>query len=296
MQQSVLESPEVNTLESNKYLRSFFSRALRLFLQNELTAAAAEMAYYLVFAFFPLLMVVHASLSMVLSDYAIQNTFFYSLLPDMLEELVKTYLDHVGENGDLSFLFLGIFLTVYTLSKFMKSAKRTIRRIYRSKRGKYLFTEWGISIVLSFLIIAAFYVSLFLLILGGQLLGFVEGLFPAFRVLHLESLTRILFTAATIYTVVTLFYLWIPHVKQSFWDVLPGTVFTSVSWVLVSSLFSFYMNHFSKYSLIYGSLGAFIMLMLWIYMSCLILLLGAVVNAALRNKPDAPVITHSTES
>lgn len=287
----------MNTLGSIKHnSNSFPARVLRLILQNELTAAAAEMAYYLVFAFFPLLMVVHASLSMVLSDYDIQNTFFYSLLPDMIEELVKTYLDHIGENGDLSFLFLGIFLTIYTLSKFMKSAKRTIRRIYPSQRGKTLFTEWGISIILSFLIIAAFYVSLFLLILGGQILGFLESLVPAFRALHLESLTRILFTAATIYTVVTLFYLWIPHVKQSFWDVLPGTVFTSVCWVLVSSLFSFYMNHFSKYSLIYGSIGAFIMLMLWIYMSCLILLLGAVVNAALRKSTDGPAITHISKS
>ncbi len=271
----------MNELTPIRDKKSFLYRALRLVLQNELTAAAAEMAYYLVFAFFPLLMVTHASLSMVLLDYDIQSSFFYSLLPNMLEDLVGTYLQHVSENSNLSFLFLGIFLTVYTLSKFMKSAKRTIRRIYGTNRSKYPITEWSVSVILSLLIIAAFYVSLFLLILGGQIVGFLENTFPMFRMLHLEAVTRFLFTAAMIYTVVTLFYLWIPHVRQSFWNVLPGTVFTSVCWVLVSTLFSFYMNHFSKYSLIYGSIGAFIMLMLWIYMSCLILLLGAVVNAVL---------------
>lgn len=277
----MLDGTEVNELTLFRNKNSFLPRAFRLFIENELTAAAAEMAYYLVFAFFPLLMVIHASLSMVLLDYDIQTSFFYSLLPNMLEDLVETYLQHVGENSNLSFMFLGIFLTVYTLSKFMKSAKRTIRRIYGSGRSKYVITEWSISVILSLLIIAAFYVSLFLLILGGQIVGFLESTFPMFRMLHLEAVTRFLFTAATIYAVVTLFYLWIPHVRQGFWNVLPGTVFTSVCWVLVSTLFSFYMNHFSKYSLIYGSIGAFIMLMLWIYMSSLILLLGAVINAAL---------------
>lgn len=239
------------------------------------------MAYFLVFAFFPLLMVVHASLSLAIHDFDIQNTFFFTLLPNALKELVDTYLQHIGNNSNFSYLVIGIILTVYTLSRFMKSAKRTVRRIFRSHGYALPIAEWIISIILSVLIIVAFYVSLFLLILGGQIIHFLNTYLPFFSQLHIQSISRILFTGAMIYMIVTLFYLWIPNIHQTFWNVLPGTVFTSVCWVFVSSVFSFYMNHFSKYSLIYGSIGAFIMLLLWIYMSCLILLLGAVINASL---------------
>lgn len=267
-----------------KSKNSFLYRCVRLFFQNDLTSAAAEMAYFLVFAFFPLLMVIHASLSMAIQGFDIESTFFYTLLPDALEDLVGTYIQYVGQNSNFSYLVLGIILTVYTLSRFMKSAKRTVRRIFRSHGYTFPLAEWGISIVVSVLIIVAFYVSLFLLILGGQILAFLQTYIPFFGLLHIQTISRILFTGATIYMVVTLFYLWIPNIHQSFWDVLPGTVFTSLCWVLVSTVFSFYMNHFSNYSLVYGSIGAFIMLLLWIYMSCLILLLGAVVNAALYAK------------
>ena len=277
-------SAEVTHLQLFKNKNSFLYRCVRLFFGNDLTSAAAEMAYFLVFAFFPLLMVVHASLSMAIQGFDIQNTFFYTLLPNALEELVDSYLQYIGQNSDVSYLVIGIVLTVYTLSRFMKSAKRTVRRIYRSHGYKMLIAEWGISIVVSILIIAAFYVSLIVVILGGQIAKFLNTYLPFFDLLHIQSISRILFTAATIYAVVTLFYLWIPNIRQGFWNVLPGTIFTSACWVLVSTVFSFYMNHFSNYSLVYGSIGAFIMLLLWIYMSCLILLIGAVVNAALYFK------------
>ena len=263
---------------------SFLHRFFRLFFRNEITAASAEMAYFLIFAFFPLLMVIHASFSMAIQGFDIENTFFYSLLPNVIEDLLDTYIQHISANSNMSFLVLGIVLTVYTLSKFMKSTKRTVRRIYRSHGYSLPIAEWGVSIVLSVLIIVAFYVSLFLLILGGQILAFIERTFPVFNVIKIQSISRFLFTAAVIYSVVTLFYLWIPNVRQKLYDVFPGTLFTSVCWVLVSSVFSFYMNHFSNYSVIYGSIGAFIMLLLWIYMSCLILLVGAVINAVLYAK------------
>ena len=120
---------------------SFLYRCIRLFFQNDLTSAAAEMAYFLVFAFFPLLMVVHASLSMAIQGFDIENTFFYTLLPDALEDLVAAYIQYIGQNSNLSYLVLGIVLTVYTLTRFMKSAKRTVRRIFRSHGYAFPVTE-----------------------------------------------------------------------------------------------------------------------------------------------------------
>ena len=265
---------------------SFIFRFFKVFFKNNLTSSAAELAYYLVFAFFPLLMVVHASFSMVLQEFDIKNTFLYSILPDVVEELLDAYIEHVSTHSNTSFLLVGVLLTIFTLSRFIKSLKNTIRVLYRSHNYKSPVTEIGMSLVFSVLIISAFYASVFLLILGGQLLKFIETHFHIISIIKLQTFSRIAFTGIIIYAVVWLLYFWIPNVKQKAVDIFPGTIFASVCWVLLSGIFSFYMNNFSSYSLIYGSIGAFIMLLTWIYMSCLIILAGAVINALIYNKKN----------
>ena len=74
--------------------------------------------------------------------------------------------------------------------------------------------------------------------------------------------------------------------------VLPGIFFALLAWLAVSIGFSFYVENFSNYSLIYGTLGTFIVVLLWLYMTAMVLILGAELNAiieslkALKNKPS----------
>lgn len=254
-----------------------------MFFKNHLMSNAAEMAYFLVFAFFPLLMVIHASFSMVLQNFNIQKSFFYSLLPDVIEGLVDGYIEHISSHSNLSFLLLGIFLTVYTLSNFMKSMKRAVRKVYKSSSVLTPLAEIIVSLIFSVLILAAFYGSLILLVLGDYVLAFLNRIIPIFDSVFVQSVSGLIFTTLIIFAVISLLYFWLPNKKLKFKDIYPGAIISTAGWILVSVLFSFYMNNFSSYSLIYGSIGAFIMLMLWIYISCIVLLLGAVINAVIYN-------------
>ena len=253
-------------------------------VHNQLTSAAAEMAYYLIFAFFPLLMVIHASLSMLLADFDFDASIIFSIVPMQIENLLRSYTEHISKNSNLSFLLLGIILTIYTLSKFMKSLKKAVRRIYCSHNYSMPLADWGVSIVFAVLIIATFYVSLFLLILGEHLFSLIRISFPLVNFSFFQSYFRYIYTAVVICVVVALLYYMIPNVKHSIKEILPGTLFSSASWIIVSGIFSFYMNNFSRYSVIYGSIGAFIMLLLWIYILCLLILLGAVINSLIYDK------------
>ena len=70
----------------------------------------------------------------------------------------------------------------------------------------------------------------------------------------------------------------VPNLRLTFRQVLPGALFSFGSWVLVSLVFSFYVDNIARYSLLYGSLGAIIVLMLWLYITCITLLLGPMLN------------------
>lgn len=263
---------------------SFIVLFIKSALKNDITSAAAEMAYYLIFAFFPILLVVHASSSMILGAYDPESSFFYSLLPDEIENIVDSYIYQISKNNNLSFLIFGIILTIYTLSRFMRSFKRTVRQIYFSSDKASTLAETIISIIFSVILIAAFYASLIVIVLQDKILFYLKGLFPGFDFPNLESLIHFSFAAVLIFSFFSLLFFRIPNLNQKFKDIYPGAISSTIGLIVIATGFSFYMNHFSNYSLIYGSISAFIMLLLWIYMSCLILLSGSVINSILYNK------------
>ena len=81
-----------------------------------------------------------------------------------------------------------------------------------------------------------------------------------------------------LFVMLAFMYYFVPNRKMKWRNVLPGTVFSVVGWIILTLGFSFYINHFGRYSLIYGSLGAIIVLMLWLYLVGILLVLGGELN------------------
>lgn len=76
-------------------------------------------------------------------------------------------------------------------------------------------------------------------------------------------------------------YKYTPSKRLTWKETFPGAVFTTVGWILTSIGFSYYVNHFGSYSKIYGSIGAIIALMSWLFISSVIILIGGEINATL---------------
>ena len=78
--------------------------------------------------------------------------------------------------------------------------------------------------------------------------------------------------------VFVLIYTFFPNKKMRFYMQIPGAMFTSLAWLVFSELFSIYVNNFSTFSTLYGSLGVIILVMLWLYICMSIVFIGAVIN------------------
>jgi membrane protein len=89
---------------------------------------------------------------------------------------------------------------------------------------------------------------------------------------------RILIVVGFVFLFMLLLCYWMPNCKMKWRDVLPGTIFILCAWVVCTTIFSIYFNNFNRYDVIYGSIGAIMVLLLWLYMSCIVILLGFVVN------------------
>ncbi len=267
----------------NRKKQGLAYRFFRIFIDNSILPASAEMSYYLLFAFFPLLMVVYASFSLapdVFSDFGFSQNVLH-LLPESVEQLINVFIEHIGtQESNLSYLLLGILLTLYSVSRFTRSAKAKVRSLYGSKTYSNDFTEWTVSLIFSVLLLVVFYVTLFVLVMGKHIMIFISGFVPVSAFIYkLIMILRYFLTGFVVFFVLFLFYFFIPNVRQKPIHIIPGTLFALGSWIVVSVLFTFYINNIANYSVVYGSLGAFIILLLWFYMTSLLLLVGSIINS-----------------
>ncbi|MBS7224433.1 MAG: YihY/virulence factor BrkB family protein [Clostridiaceae bacterium] len=240
--------------------------------------AAAELSYFLLFSFCPILMFTTAVLARIhLSEYAIDT--FTRFLPESVQGMIHGYIEYLAAQPRISPLILGTVLTVYFLSRAVRSLMRTVNGIY----GVHGRTGALYQLVMSLVFTGGFLLSII-----GTLALVVFGR-TAFRVLRQwfpipEMVTRA-FESASMPLAVSIVFLFVllvnrlvPNLRLTFRQVLPGALFSFGSWVLISLGFSFYVDKIARYSLLYGSLGTIIVLMLWLYLTSITLLLGPVLN------------------
>lgn len=87
-----------------------------------------------------------------------------------------------------------------------------------------------------------------------------------------------------IFFVFFIIYWIVPNLKLRWKSVIPGTLFATIGWILTSLIFSFYVSSFGNFSNTYGSIGAIIVLMMWLYFSAIILILGGQLNAVMLER------------
>lgn len=263
----------------------FFKQLFRVYFGDRIDEESAALSYYLLFSFFPASMIMYASLAMIRIDISWFDNVFTNLMPDQVSTIINQFFRHLAAQDNVTFLILGIFMTLYTMTRYMKSLETKIKSMYHTKPKGNLFAQWSISLVFSLLVICAFYLTLLLLMTGENLFDFIG------KYIHISSIfirlwlfLRFIIIGACVFLVVFLVYCVLPGVRQKISDIIAGTFFAMISWVVISAVFSYYMNNIARYSFLYGSIGAFIILLLWFYLTNTLLLTGCAINSIRYNE------------
>lgn len=243
--------------------------------------AAAELSYFLLFSLFPLLMFINAVLARL--DIPLESIQpVLKMLPQTLRDLIISYWMQLSLAPSIEFMATGVVLTLYFLSRAVRSMMRTVNDIYHVEVSRGVLRD----VVISLGITAGFLVSLlcsFVLMVAGRT---IIRLLPRFLpipqpILNLTHHTGFLAMLAFIFVFLMLFNRVVPNINLKFREIWPGALFSLLAWVLVSWAFSFYVDNMASYSVLYGSLAAIIVLMLWLYIISMILLMGPQLNHTL---------------
>lgn len=248
---------------------------VRRYFTDEVSKSSAELSFFMLFSLFPLVMFVSAAMGRVsLSRQSIE--MLSAFLPREVMEIIDSYLSYVTTLPTGVPFFLGLTLGIYLFARSINSLLRSINRIYRQpgRMGPWRFLA---SILFSLGFLITIVLALVLVVAGRVINSFLIRHLPALaRFEELFNWLRYCVPLAFMFLILVLLYYIVPNRHVPLRHVLPGALFTMACWMGVSLLFSYYVSNVNRYSLLYGSLGAIMILMLWLYVMGIILLMGAV--------------------
>lgn len=254
--------------------------------EDEVTGYAAQLAYYFLFAIFPFFLFLTALLGYVpipdLMDRIM--AMLAGVLPGQALSLVEGTLGDVVNKQRGGLLSFGILVAIWTASNAVASIMVALNRAYGVSEARPFWKARLIAILLTIGLALFLLVSMLLLIFGPQLGNWIAqwvGLGEAFTLLwNVLRWPVILFLV--IFSVALVYY-FAPNVEQSWKWITPGSVLAVLGWLLASLGFSFYVNNFGDYNATYGSIGAVIVLLTWMYLTAFFLLVGGEINSVIED-------------
>ncbi len=248
---------------------------------DEVAVYASQASFFIVISFFPFIMLLLTLIQLVptvgKSDLM---ELMVTIVPDMLDALVIGIIDDLYTKSPGAVISMTGIVALWSASRGMLGIERGLNRVYESPIKRNYIANRLICTGYTFLFILACVASLILLVLGHSIESFVLKWFPALSegiTGHILDLRSYMATALLV-LIFTGLYTVVPVRRHSLKSQIPGALFSTIGWIIFSTLFSIYFSHFSNFSYMYGSLTAVVVLMLWLYICICILFVGAELN------------------
>lgn len=280
-------APETPADLSKGTWKDTLKRALREFKEDDLTLLAAALTYYGVLSLFPALLVLLSLLGLAGSgtiDTLLQN--LGSITPSAARDVVTNAVrDLQGSNQAAGFAFVaGLLGALWSASGYIGGFMKASNVIYEVEEGRKFWKLKPLQIAVTVVIMLLVTIIVLAVVVSGPVaarVGDIVGLGDtAVTVFNIAKWPVIALIVSQIFA----FLYWVgPNVKQpGFKWVSPGGVVAVVLWVIASAAFAFYVANFGSYSKTYGSMAAVIIFLVWLWITNLVMLLGAELNAEIE--------------
>lgn len=277
-----------------RYLGFIWRVSRRLVLEtatDTTTGLAAQMAYLLLFALAPGLLFLWHLLGLFGTDPAKLHGMFVLLKsfipPDpKVQDILDTAMASVvvtGSNGILA--NAGIILGIYFGTVFIATISRALSQIHGVHEDRHWWSKYIISFFMLFWFGIVILFCFNAIVFGERLAGSAEVNFQLpVPLQEWVAALNLPFTAVALVFLALALYLLTPENYLTIRQALPGAIFFSIGWIIATKLFQLYVARYDRYNPTYLALASIIVLLTWMYLTCLLLLLGGKLNAILRRE------------
>lgn len=276
---SRLNKPAKYTKDSN-----FFSYLVYRIGKDDASGLAAQMTYHFVLAMFPMLIFLLTLLPAFNIDQS-RITDMLSSAPSETSSIIKSVIGDVTKNSSGGLLSVGLILAIWSASNGMTAIMNSFNVAYDVEDSRNGILLKLLSVVFTIVMGFVFLIAMALPTLGSAISHYLFGpLGLDSQIKWIFTLLRVVLPLIIILLLFIVLYSVAPNVKTKFRSVLPGAIFTSVIWLLGSFAFGWYISNFGNYSKTYGSIAGIIILLIWLYLTSFIIIIGAEINAIIHQR------------
>ena len=267
-------------------VKELATRVIKEVREDDCLGWAAQLAYYLLFAVFPFFLFLTALLGFLPIPTLMERIIagLAMVLPGEVVTLLQDNIRQLVTEQQGGLLSFGILAALWSSSSAVVSIAAALNQAYDVEEGRPWWKVRGLALLLTMGLSLFLLLAVVLLIFGPQLgrgLASLVGLGTVFEILW--NILRWPVSAGLLVVALALVYYFAPDVEQEWKWITPGAIFAVLATLLTSLGFSLYVSHFGSYNKTYGSLGAVIVFLTWLYLTGLCLLVGGEINAEIEH-------------
>jgi membrane protein len=268
--------------------KKFFVRLYERSFDADILSHAAQVAFYFSFAIFPLLYFLVSLLGLLLeSSDGLRNELFAYLrqiMPSSVFDLVRKTIEEIVANSTGGKLTLGLIVTLWSASAGVDAMRNALNSVYKLRETRSWWSTKLQSLALTFVVTILAALVLAIVFYGWQLvqIGLASVGLEVTSPLVLTAIQWISILIAMLFICEVIYNL-LPDFREFQWIwITPGSIVAIFLWIVLTTVFRVYLGYFNTYNKAYGSLGAVIIMMLWLYLTASALLVGGAINAVLH--------------
>ncbi len=269
---------------------------LSFFFEHPMATYSAALAYRGLFGLFPFLLILVLLVGAIglpdLFEQTAEDAQQYRQVPGQLEPVVEPareqlqpllgMLERAEERAGSKLLFFGVGIALWSVSAVARTLTEAFNVAYNVDETRRWYAQLAASLAFGPILAMAMIVSVALLLIGPRLVHSVAELVDLDEVfVLLWGWLRFPVALLLLGAVLTLVYRFGPNIRQRFRSILLGAALAVTLWAISSVLFAFYLSNFATFGFAYGSIGAAVGLLLYLYLCASVVLLGAELNAAI---------------
>lgn len=261
--------------------------------EDHVSAYAAQAAFFLILSAFPFAILVLTFTRFLPFSQEDFILIIKELLPNEVEEWMLAILGEMIQNSGNTLMSFSIIAALWSAARGILSISNGLNSVYRTEESRNYFLLRSIATFHVLIVIVALVVLLVVFVFGNSLYEVILNKLPFLNdIATLILSVRVAVGFVLLFLMFIVMYRGLPNHRISMRQAAPGALFAAVSWIIVSFGFSVYVNHFSNYSRIYGSLTGIAIAMVWVYMMMNLVLWGGELNSYIMEFYPEKVASH----
>ena len=252
------------------------------FYEHDVPRDSAALTYYLLFAVFPLLIFISVLLGALALDVESITNVLSRIAPPAVVGIVKSYLTYISENSSRKLMWFSLVFSIWFPMRATSCLMHSLRKAFGYRAPQNIWRSTLRTLIFAVLLIVTIALTTLLVMVGGRALHFISTLvtIPA-GFIRVWSYMRFVLLAVVMAAMLTALYMLALGERLRLRRIAPGVIGSLFAWMLVSLAFSYYVEHFAHYAELYGSIATIVVVLMWLYWSGTVLIMGAELNAAL---------------